>query len=698
MPYSKTPAALMCIFVLLSTMAPTQPTNADFVRIERIKQLEGDSRSAMVAAVALVEEDIATREALPLCLAALRQEAPDLRAAAAHALLTIGLRVEEAGRVAATLLDHSDRSIQRRVAPALLRSQKLGTRASAVLIDALRDPDPRERLHAARSLANRSLPHLEIGLALAGAATDPDTAVGRAAVQGLTRMPQTGVPAAGLEAHLESADQDVVRRAAAALLVLDAGHARARTVLEAAILRDRDDWAASELVHAGSAALQFHLTVLCTRRSTSGQDHRWGNVLEAIKSNLKTLAHKAPFRVVTALVALLGNPDAAAGHTAALEVLGSVGPRARHAVSDIVHAALSSEHARMFRASWALGQIDAHAAARALVEKVDSAHPSTTAARALDILKMMDSDAKPAAQVLRTLWRTAKGDRRRRLALALADIDPEESLPVVSELLASEDVGTRCRGVDAVHRIGPHAGPILQAVLAALDKRMRGTVYPLINALGAMGPAARGAVPRLIRLANEDERQRGEVVEALGRIGGAEARNEIIRTLGSTRSALLRRTALDALGTIGNSDDVDRILTYVCDRRPSRSNNDDRLRSCALSALSRFRAHPGRIVPALIAFIRDYRPGGGLTQLATMRQAFDTLAVFGPEATGGVSLLLAHLEHRDESIRISAVKTLAAVGARTPAVLEALNRSARNDNGRIRRAARKTLLALEADR
>jgi HEAT repeat protein len=148
------------------------------------------------------------------------------------------------------------------------------------------------------------------------------------------------------------------------------------------------------------------------------------------------------------------------------------------------------------------------------------------------------ADPAAATETLSAVVRDEKDVGRRSWALTeLLKLAPqcEGALPVLNELLNNpdEDARLRVQAVEVLWHLKQPAGPLVAALCAvANDPKSPAGVQALV-ALGEMGPAAKPAVPDLVKLLRDPRlatigqkwgpAHRAAVVRALGHIGPAAA-------------------------------------------------------------------------------------------------------------------------------------------------------------------------------
>lgn len=144
-----------------------------------------------------------------------------------------------------------------------------------------------------------------------------------------------------------------------------------------------------------------------------------------------------------------------------------------------------------------------------LVQQMREASPGSMAPLAKSLVERLDRARTPAARLntIRSLW----------------EIGPEArcAIPALLEQSRSDDLSIATRAVEALVKIDPKAaGPRIPAILdwttSGRDPSVR---LAAIGSLRDLGPAAKGAVPALLKLADEQDLAiSAAAIEALSRI------------------------------------------------------------------------------------------------------------------------------------------------------------------------------------
>ncbi len=206
----------------------------------------------------------------------------------------------------------------------------------------------------------------------------------------------------------------------------------------------------------------------------------------------------------------------------------------------------------------------------------------------------VDRSEKPIVALIEALHYERKNrsiqDLVRQFAAAsLEELGPtaKEAVPALEQTLKSEqDLGICIAASSALAAIGPEAVPALTSALtnAVYDKR-----WPILQALGKLGPAAKEAVPVLMEVLQNQVLHdflgvRREAAETLGKIG-PEARAAVpalIKALGD-KDWTVRSHAAGALGEI----DLDSWDTVVSALKDARNDDNESVREAARRALAK---------------------------------------------------------------------------------------------------------------
>jgi HEAT repeat protein len=142
--------------------------------------------------------------------------------------------------------------------------------------------------------------------------------------------------------------------------------------------------------------------------------------------------------------------------------------------------------------------------------------------KAAQALSVMGTDAKPGVSVMAKLLE--QDNRRQRIQIlgALTNLGPNASaaVPAIVPLVKEPDKFLSERALAALTSIGPGAGDAVQPLVALLSGMEPVHREAIIRTLGRIGPAAKLAVPKLTEfLTHENVSMRLAAAQALGGIG-----------------------------------------------------------------------------------------------------------------------------------------------------------------------------------
>lgn len=252
-----------------------------------------------------------------------------------------------------------------------------------------------------------------------------------------------------------------------------------------------------------------------------------------------------------------------------------------------------------------------------------------------------ESDPAARAAALRALVALGAEPGRLQPLLehALKDSSPEVRRAGLAGLVTQGDPA-RFGTAPLLDLLGNEAGPI------------RGVA---IRALGRLGEKGAPAVPALTGLLG-DLALRGEAITALGKIGppAVPAVPQLIEA-GKTGGADVQATVLSAFAGIGAGADAALPLIRAC-----LGEKDPRVRAAAAQALARVERDSVKTPAALMPLLKDERP-------AVRSSAALALAQFGEKAGEARPILLAMLKQEDD--RYVALEALKAIGVTSVAEL-----------------------------
>jgi HEAT repeat protein len=266
-------------------------------------------------------------------------------------------------------------------------------------------------------------------------------------------------------------------------------------------------------------------------------------------------------------------------------------------------------------------------------------------------LAMVGNAAKPAAPDLRKALTDADLSVRLYAAIALWGLEHqvEPVLPVFRDALKAKDLSHRHAAVEAVARIADRLSdkeartvvPLLIEILKSDDLDLRAQAA---FALGQIGPEAADATPLLIEMARAgDQALRENAIHALGNIGprARAAVPVLIETL-EDKNPVLRGRAAVALTAMGNSA---RAAGDAIKKALSRTE-DGGLRVFLAQALWRTTDNIRETVPILIDVAAD-----GMEDTETRALAVSVLREMGAPARISVPALALLREEADPDLR-----------------------------------------------
>jgi HEAT repeat protein len=198
----------------------------------------------------------------------------------------------------------------------------------------------------------------------------------------------------------------------------------------------------------------------------------------------------------------------------------------------------------------------------------------------------------------------------------------------------------------------PRAIPILLKVLESNRLHYNRYETNVIDALGEIGDEQ--AVPSLIRIANDkntDRYTRYEAIEALGKIGGLEARDALVQILQTEAD----ESAVKALGEIGDPQTIGVIISVLKRQDLSYSR-----RISAAEALGKI-GNP-EAVPYLIVALTDHYPEVSWKSAVALGQIFSKQPDPEKVKADALPALLDVIEKADENFNWGALQFLGPIG------------------------------------
>ncbi len=269
----------------------------------------------------------------------------------------------------------------------------------------------------------------------------------------------------------------------------------------------------------------------------------------------------------------------------------------------------------------------------------------------------------------------------------------EESAPSPQKLaqqLGASEVGTRRDAAYQLQRLGPAAKPALPALIKALDDDDKQVWSSAVTAIAALGPAATDAIPKLIgaldtsALRGRRQRDGRQLVMrsayALSRMGPAVI-PPLVEALGK-EDAGLRIGAAHALGPMGAEARaaIPLLVTNLADGR-------DPVREESALALSQIGPAAG---PALVVALSDgdaRRRSGAALALAQMTPPFPAAGTPVEQALG---------QEKDKLVRAALLAAVPKVGLEPARSLALLLPAVLGDDEALRHAALNAVLGQRA--
>ncbi len=267
------------------------------------------------------------------------------------------------------------------------------------------------------------------------------------------------------------------------------------------------------------------------------------------------------------------------------------------------------------------------------------------------------------------------------LAAEVQPLPPAGARALIAAL-AADEAQTRGAAAWALARAGAHAASAREALTAALRRDGSTAVrVASVAALGAMGAAARPAVPELFAaLGDASEAVRHAVAQALSRLPlGPE---DVERLLGALESRDDYVSAF-AAWTLGNMGDGAREAVPALARALTREETN----AVVSGALARIGPAAAKAVPVLLEALRS-------PDADRRWRAARTLGRIGPAAQAAVEPLAQALADENGAVRQHAARALGRIGAAARPAAGALQRATADPDKGVRREARAALARL----
>jgi HEAT repeat protein len=270
-------------------------------------------------------------------------------------------------------------------------------------------------------------------------------------------------------------------------------------------------------------------------------------------------------------------------------------------------------------------------------------------------------------------------------AFALAELEAPDVAPTVVELLVNKPGKYQKELIDVLAQFGPQAAvaaPLLTEMLGKSptipEEERQSLEYSLVRALGRTGPAAKGALPELVkRFKQREPGDREELVEALAQIGPAAPAEVAPALLAAIEEDpdWVRRVAAKGLAAM-SADPAqvkEPLLKLLGDK-------DIEVREFAAGGLGHLgTASATDVVPALIAALTTEEAAGPRSQiLLAIVEYGDAAQAAGPAMIAGFFDAKWNYEER-----VLAAQSLAKVVPKSPAAVAALRKQAAAELGNV---------------
>jgi HEAT repeat protein len=444
-----------------------------------------------------------------------------------------------------------------------------------------------------------------------------------------------------------------------------------------------------------------------------GNGYAWKDRMEAQRAVLTfDEAESVPLILELAKI-----DDVEAGYWGwAMQLLGTMGPRAKAAIPDLVEL-LRKDEDRGFAAASALGRIGSISAPHVLPMLEDD-QPDEVRKRALGAVSMYRRTSREIVLAILPLLEHEDADMRAQAAGALWNSGAHADLvvPAMIDTLSDEDEDVRFAAVLALYRLGPKAAPAVAALGIALRDENESVGDWAATALGQVGPEARSQTDTLVTLLVDDpQRWKDSAPEALLGLGTrallhvmskdsaavhiavipmipegvaddsttADAAVTALGTALTSADASVREAAANALGELGPtaSAAVPRLLSGAADSEP-------RVQRASLIAAARVGGPRDDVLKVLTGRLAEGSD-------AARESAAEALASLGPDAAIAVDALTAALSDRSVMVRAHAARALEEIGPEAITAASALGGRLADDAPKVRLAAAIALIAID---
>jgi HEAT repeat protein len=322
-------------------------------------------------------------------------------------------------------------------------------------------------------------------------------------------------------------------------------------------------------------------------------------------------------------------------------------------------------------------------------------------------------------------------------ALRALKAEPAHIMPMVQEMLASDDPAVAAHALGAmvdqgaaavpflkealkrteiaylactaIAEIGPDAAATVPEITELLGKTAHSQLrIQALLALAAIGPAARPAAPAIMPLLESptDETVPVAAAYALGAIGAEDA-EAALREAATRNGPFLQMTAAWSLAKL-NPSDVQAMRQAVDKLTRGLSSTDPLIRTAAAKGLQMLQPPPELVAPALLAVANDPDPevsANVVQALASLGEtivpraaraledperrdlALRVLTQMGPKAADAVAPLVDALSGASPEVQARIHLALAAIGPGAAPATDALVRGLASEDERVRRSA-----------
>jgi HEAT repeat protein len=623
-------AILDAVTALRHEAAPAVPALIHTLRTnyggQRQEEAHQDYRSALALAAV-------GKPAVDGLRSLLAEQKDNVRAEAVMALGRIGPDAAPAATDLVGLLGDKNERIGREVSLALGR---IGTAAVGPLVAASADKNVTIRARAAESLGYLPAPDEQASRAVIKCTQDANTEVRAAAVKSLARLAlpaETCLPI--LKASLRDEDEGV-RLAAVDLLV-------SRRALLASMAPELESLLTAK--HQGVAG---HAAFL-----------------------LGEIGPEAAPRLLDAL----GRPNSPIGPIGA--ALAHIG---RPIVALLAQALERPEPRVRSGAALALGQIRplAPGTAQKLAAGLRDPDPQVKTAF-LTALGYLGPRAREAVPAVRALLNDASPEIRVQAVDLLFQSAPRDDhlLGDLTVRLDDADARVQKHAIDAIRSMGPPGRRALDAIIGKLRSTDPDVRVAAAEFIGSHGQAGAAAVPALCSLLDDSSpRLRILAAQTLGKLG-KEAQPAFARLtpLLAAEQVELREAATSTLGGLGLDAEV--IRPHL-----AKALRDDKaeVRRAAVRAIQRLGAEGAIFVPDLILMSEKSE---NVRLVARLLRRFERS---GPEARS-LPELIKQLDHKQDRVRLLAIKFLGLAGGRAKEAIPALERMREDPSAEVRKQA-----------